>query len=167
MRQTLPRLLGAAVPCALLCALPLAVAAANTSHAGWPPITGRLKMHKRDQSAPMRGTSRNDELLGGHGSDRISGRRGHDVIWGDYKPGGQPVTQYDQLSGASGNDFIYASHGTNSIAGGAGDDTIHAHFGRGTIDCGSGTDTVFVSRRGGSGWRLRGCERISHKTLGY
>jgi Ca2+-binding RTX toxin-like protein len=153
---------------AILCACALAgVAAAKTSHAGWPTIDGVLKMHKRDQSAHMHGTYRSDELLGGHGSDTIWGRRSADVLWGDYKPSGQNTWQHDRLNGGGGNDYIYASHGYNTIRGGAGNDTIHAHFGRGTINCGSGWDIAYVSHRGRRGWRIRNCERISYKTLGY
>ncbi|HMJ33240.1 MAG TPA: calcium-binding protein [Baekduia sp.] len=143
------------------------VAAAKTSHAGWPEIDGVLKMHKQDQSAQMHGTARNDELLGGHGSDTIWGRDGHDVIWGDYKPSGQNETQVDHLNGGAGNEFIYASHGRNVIRAGAGNDTIHAHFGRGVIDCGSGNDIAYVSHKGRKGYTIRHCERISYKTLGY
>jgi hypothetical protein len=143
------------------------VAVANTSHEGWPPIDGVLKMHKQDQSEAMHGTGRNDELLGGHGSDTIWGRDGHDVIWGDYKPSGQNTTQVDHLNGGIGNEFIYASHGMNVIRAGAGNDTIHAHFGRGIIDCGSGNDIAFVSHKGRKGYDIRHCERISYKTLGY
>jgi hypothetical protein len=152
----------------MLCVCAVAgVAAAKTSHAGWPAIDGVLKMHKHDQSAHMHGTHRSDELLGGHGSDTIYGRSRADVLWGDYKPSGQNTWQFDRLNGGAGNDFIYASHGRNVIRGGPGNDTIHAHFGRGTIDCGSGNDIVFLSHRGRPGWRLRHCERISYKTLGY
>jgi Ca2+-binding RTX toxin-like protein len=124
-------------------------------------------MHKADESGPMAGTERNDELLGGHGSDTIQGGPGHDVIWGDYKPGGQPTSQVDHLYGDDGNEFIYASHGRNVIAAGAGNDTVHAHFGHGVIDCGPGQDIAFVSHRGRNGWKIRHCERISYKTLGY
>ena len=28
----------------------------------------------------------NDELLGHHGSDRLSGKGGHDILWGDWDP---------------------------------------------------------------------------------
>jgi hypothetical protein len=155
---------------ALMLAAALAVAGvatANTSHAGWPAIDGVLKMHKQDQSSSMRGTHRNDELLGGHGSDIIWGSTGHDVIWGDYKPSGQNTWQLDRLNGGAGDDFIYASHGRNAIRAGGGNDTVHAHFGRGLIDCGSGTDIAFVSHRGRKGYKIRNCERISYKTLGY
>jgi hypothetical protein len=108
-----------------------------------------------------------NELLGGHGSDTIHAGPWGDVIWGDYKPSGQPTNQVDRLSGGAGNDFIYAGHGYNAIDAGAGNDEIKAHFGRGTIDCGAGNDLLYISRRGRRGYKVRGCERVSHKTLGY
>jgi Ca2+-binding RTX toxin-like protein len=164
--RAMRRPLLAVVPIVLL-AWGASVAAANTSHDGWPRIDGVLRMHKQDQSTTMRGTTRNDELLGGHGNDDIWGRGGHDVIWGDYKPGGQPTAQVDHLHGGAGNEFIYASHGRNVIDAGAGDDTIHAHFGHGSIACGAGTDTLFISHRARKGYKISGCETISYKTLGY
>jgi RTX calcium-binding nonapeptide repeat (4 copies) len=149
-------------------ALPAAGAApADTSHDGWPPRTGVLRINKDDGNDTTRGTGRNDELLGGHGSDTIYGRRGSDVIWGDYKPSGQTATQVDHLYGGSGNEFIYASHGRNFIVAGAGNDSVHAHFGRGSVDCGSGRDVLFISHRSRPGYHVRHCERISYKTLGH
>ena len=142
-------------------------AGANTSHDGWPRITGRLKMNKNDASRPLIGSGRNDELLGGHGNDRIDGRGGRDVIWGDYKPSGQPSTQVDFLVGGDGGDFIYGGHGTNYISGGAGNDWIKTHWGRGVVDCGPGYDVLYISRRAQRHYKIRHCERISHKTLGY
>lgn len=142
------------------------VAPAKTSHEGWPAIDGVLKMHKQDESSAIRGTERNDELLGGHGNDTLYGRAGHDVLWGDYKPGGQPETQFDHIYGGAGDEFIYASHGRNAIAAGPGKDTVHAHFGRGTIDCGPGQDVLFISHRSQKGYKISRCETISYKTEG-
>ena len=105
--------------------------------------------------------------LGGHGSDTIFGRGAPDVLWGDYKPSGQSTAQVDHLYGGAGDDFIYASHGRNIISGGLGNDAIHAHFGYGSIDCGGGYDTLFISHRSKPGYRIRHCERISFKTVGY
>ncbi len=173
---------------------------ANTSHAGWPKITGVLVMNKQDQSRPIdarpgrdlfAGTDRSyscdglhknrscahasgtvarrghNELLGGHGNDTIVAGAQGDVIWGDYKPSGQPSSQVDRLTGGAGGDFIYASHGTNIIRANGGDDDVKAHFGRGIIDCGAGRDTLYVSRRAQKSYKIRNCDRISHKTLGY
>jgi RTX calcium-binding nonapeptide repeat (4 copies) len=151
-----------------LAILPATIAAANTSHEGWPQIDGLLVMHKADQNGDIQGAqNRHNELLGGHGDDTIRAGAAGDVIWGDYKPSGQPTTQVDHLYGGPGNDFIYASHGTNFIWTGGGVDVVHAHFGRGWIHCQSATVTVFLSRRGRPGWHLRGCRHISYKTLGY
>jgi Ca2+-binding RTX toxin-like protein len=108
-----------------------------------------------------------NELLGGHGNDTIYAGPWGDVLWGDYKPSGQPATQHDVLIGGPARDFIYASHGYNQIDGGGGNDWIKAHFGSGTIDCGAGSDTLYISARAQTHYTIRNCERISHKTLGY
>jgi hypothetical protein len=193
-------------------------AAANTSHAGWPPITGMLLMNKTDSSRPLDARPGHDpfdgvdpayscdavhirgrcqgflipcapagvlaaacrfgeltvaplvvhnELLGGHGSDTIYAGPDGDVIWGDYKPAGQPTTQVDVLYGGAGDDFIYAGHGTNHIFTGTGRDTVHAHFGRGDIHCGSSAAVVYLSRRGRPGYKLFGCPTVSYRTAGY
>jgi Ca2+-binding RTX toxin-like protein len=176
-----------------------AAAGANTSHDGWPPITGVLLMNKQDQSRPLDARPGHDlfdgadpsyscdglhksrtcarasglvsrdghnELLGGHGNDMIHAGNQGDVLWGDYKPSGQPAGQVDRLFGGDGNDFIYASHGYNTIMAGGGDDFVKAHFGHGIIDCGGGTDVLYVSRRAQHHYTIRNCETVSHKTLG-
>jgi Ca2+-binding RTX toxin-like protein len=108
-----------------------------------------------------------NELLGGHGDDTIHAGPAGDVLWADYKPSGQPTTQRDVVVGGAGRDFIYASHGHNTIDAGAGNDWLKAHFGRGRIDCGAGNDLLYVSRKAQRKYKIRSCERISHKTLGY
>jgi Ca2+-binding RTX toxin-like protein len=109
---------------------------------------------------------KHNELLGGHGNDTIFAGPWGDVLWADFKPSGQPTTQSDTIVGGAGNDFIYSSHGTNNIAAGPGNDFVKAHFGKGAIDCGPGRDQLFISRRAQRHFTIRGCERISHKTLG-
>ena len=157
------------IPAAAVLALSGTAALAKTSHEGWPKINGDLKRHTNDESGTLRATKlrKHNELLGGHGSDTIYAGPWGDVIWGDYKPSGQPTTQRDRIRGGAGRDFIYAGHGWNSINAGPGNDWIKAHFGRGTIDCGPGVDALYVSRRARKHYTIRGCERISHKTLGY
>ena len=104
-------------------------------------------------------------LLGGNGNDTLHASPWGDVLWGDYKPSGQPGTQKDRLFGGAGPDFIYASHGWNTIRAGAGNDAIHAHFGYGRIDCGPGRDIVYVAKRSRNRWRsLKHCEVVSTKT---
>jgi Ca2+-binding RTX toxin-like protein len=212
-------------------------AGANTSHAGWPQITGMLLMNKQDQSRPLDARpgydpfngadptyscdgahmdtgclpggprfapadlqcdrraidagvrtwpaffvrrlcagprtsivptgSRHNELLGGHGDDLVRAGDEGDVLWGDYKPSGQPTTQKDELYGGPGKDFIYASHGRNDIWTGGGDDVIHAHFGHGTIHCQGAHPIVYLSRKSRARYQLYGCKRISYFTFGY
>ena len=138
------------------------VALGKASHAGWPAIDGRLKMHKSDRHGLLRGSHRSDELLGGHGSDVIIGRGSSDVIWGDYKPCCQPGGQHDVLVGGRGRDFLYGSHGHNRIVGGRGNDVVHAHFGHGSINCGSGHDKVYTSTKSRKRYRIHHCEVITH-----
>jgi hypothetical protein len=122
----------------------------------------------RSCAAPSGTVSRvgHNKLLGGHGNDTVYAGPHGDVIWGDYKPSGQPKTQVDTLVGGPRRDFIYASHGRNTIAAGGGRDYVKAHFGHGAIDCGGGRDTLYVSRRAQRHYTIRNCERISHKSLG-
>ena len=103
-------------------------------------------------------------LYGGHGNDRIHAGDNGDVIWGDYKPSGQPTSQRDQLWGGAATDFVYTSHGRNRVAAGAGNDVIHARYGRGRIDCGPGRDIVYVHPRKRRAYKRSGCEVVSTKT---
>jgi hypothetical protein len=103
-----------------------------------------------------------NELLGGHGSDTIHAGPHGDVIWGDYKPCCQPTTQVDHLFGGPGNDFIYASHGRNSIWTGGGRDVVHAHFGHGAIHCQSRRVTVFMTKETRHRWHLFGPCHVSY-----
>ena len=111
-------------------------------------------------------SGRHNELLGGHGDDTIYAGPNGDVLWGDYKPSGQPASQHDRILGGPGRDFIYASHGLNEIDAGSGKDVVRAHFGHGIIDCGGGADVLYVSRKAQRSYRISHCETISHKTLG-
>jgi hypothetical protein len=147
--------------------LSLGLAAAKTSHAGWPKID-KLQSNKLDETTPLIGVKNiHNELLGGHGDDTIVAGRIGDVLWGDYKPCCQPETQTDVIKGGAGKDFIYASHGKNIITSGGGADQIHAHFGHGSITCASPKPTVFVSHKSRKLYKIKGCPRISYKTVGH
>jgi Ca2+-binding RTX toxin-like protein len=108
-----------------------------------------------------------NELLGGHGDDVIHAGPSGDVLWGDFKDSGQPTRQVDELDGGTGNDYIYASHGRNTISTGGGTDVVHAHFGHGSITCDGGSTTVYLSRKSRKRYHLHGCHHISYFTLGY
>ena len=132
---------------------------------------GRPRQCRRHAAACRRrvvvaSAARHNELLGGHGSDTIHAGPWGDVLWGDFKPSGQPTTQVDRLYGGREKDFIYAGHGWNTIRSGGGADVIHAHFGHGIIHCSRST-TVFLSHRSRRRYELHGCRRISYRTLGY
>src|SRR3954471_9914933 len=161
----LSRALAAALA-GLALAAPLAHAQSKTSHKGWPKINGDLKAHKADQSGELRATkvNKHNELLGGHGDDVITAGNVGDVIWGDYKASGQPESQFDQLNGGPGKDFIYASHGRNVIRANGGNDQIHAHFGRGEIFCGKGKTLLYLSHRSKKVYKLHHCRRITFRS---
>jgi Ca2+-binding RTX toxin-like protein len=129
-------------------------------HTGWPAISGVLGKVLDGTGRTMTGGSANDELLGHHGSDTISGGAGKDVVWGDWDPQGNTTSQRDVLRGGPGDDFIYPSHGTTRVDAGPGRDSIWAFYGKGTIDCGPGDDTARVRENGA--FRTRNCERIRH-----
>jgi Ca2+-binding RTX toxin-like protein len=132
----------------------------KVSHRGWPAVTGVLWQVIDSSDRAMVGGPVNDELLGHHGSDRLDGGPGRDVLWGDWDPSGNTPAQHDVLRGGAGNDFIYPSHGTTEVDAGPGNDYIWAFYGHGTIDCGPGRDTVRV--RLNAAFRLRNCEVVNH-----
>jgi hypothetical protein len=155
---------------ALLAGVPIALAGHRSpcsncaNHSEWPTIDGMFRKARDGQSTTYTGSPRNDELLGHHGSDRVSGMSGSDVLWGDWDPSGQPSTQRDVISGGGGTDFIYASHGHNRIFGGAGNDAISAHYGRGTIDCGPGRDIYHVPKSLRRAYKVRNCEKVDRRS---
>jgi hypothetical protein len=127
----------------------------------WPAITGILWQVVDNAGRQKLAGSLNDELLGHHGSDRLSGAGGNDILWGDWDPKNNSAKQRDYLSGGSGNDWLYPSHGRNTILGGEGVDYVYAYYGKGTIDCGPGRDTARV-RIGTGQYRVKNCETIKH-----
>ncbi|MEA2154167.1 MAG: hypothetical protein QOE11_307 [Solirubrobacteraceae bacterium] len=137
----------------------------KASHKGWPVIDGSTIINHDDQSQPLQGVAdKHNELLGGHGDDTITAGDAGDVMWGDYKASGQPTTQKDVITGGAGKDFIYASHGTNTIVTGGGADQVHAHFGRGTITCATKKPLIFLSHRSQKKYKLHGCTRITFRS---
>jgi Ca2+-binding RTX toxin-like protein len=162
MHPIRPTLLGLAAALAVT-----GVAPAKTSHEGWPKVTGKQKINASDANGTWKGTELNDKLLGGHGNDTLEGLGGNDVLWGDYKPSGQGTKQFDRINGGAGDDFLYASHGQNIMNAGPGNDSLKAHFGYGKIDCGPGTDLLYISHSAQKKYSIKGCETVSHKSLGF
>jgi Ca2+-binding RTX toxin-like protein len=126
----------------------------------WPAISGILWQVVGAGDHAQDGSPDHDELLGHHGSDRLSGAGGNDIIWGDWDPKGNTTRQRDQLYGGAGSDWLYPSHGRSLVFGGAGSDYVWAFYGRGRIDCGPGVDTARIRTNGA--FRTKNCERIRH-----
>ncbi len=128
----------------------------------WPKISGILWMVVEESHTPRShdGGPSNDELLGHHGSDHLTGGAGHDVLWGDWDPNGNTGGQRDILDGGPGNDWLYPSHGRSVVRGGAGTDYVWAFYGKGTIDCGPGIDTARIRTTGA--FKTKNCEKIRH-----
>jgi hypothetical protein len=133
----------------------------KVSHLGWPAVTGILWIvREATKGQSDTGTEYNDELLGSHGGDTISGGPGDDILWGDWDPSGNDAGQRDVLRGDAGDDWIYPSHGTTTVVAGPGADHIWAYYGKGTIDCGPGKDTARVRMNGA--FKLKRCEKVLH-----
>jgi hypothetical protein len=100
-----------------------------------------------------------NELLGGNGNDTIHAGPAGDVIWGDSHAEGNDTTQVDRLYGGAGDDWIYASHGTNYIWTGAGEDHVLLVYGHGVVHCNGPGHKILVMRRlaGNRHYRLVGC----------
>ena len=89
-------------------------AARRSRHNGWPAVTGILWKVLDSSGRKKVGGAANDELLGHHGSDRIFGGAGNDILWGDWDPANNNTHQKDLLDGGPGNDWLYPSHGATS-----------------------------------------------------
>ncbi|MCW2983240.1 MAG: calcium-binding protein, partial [Conexibacter sp.] len=133
---------------------------AKVTHAGWPAVTGVLWKVLDSGDHTKIGGAANDELLGHHGSDRLDGGAGDDILWGDWDPSGNDGRQRDVLAGGAGDDYIYPSHGATKVVAGAGKDFVWAYYGHGTIDCGPGVDTARVRMNGA--FKLERCEKVLH-----
>lgn len=94
----------------------------------------------------------NDRLLGNHGSGRIDGRGGNNVIWSDHlkETGGKRARKAKST--------ITVGNGDNTIYGGRGSVTITAGKGRNVIRGAEGT-TRITTRGGSQVIRLRGSGR--------
>jgi Ca2+-binding RTX toxin-like protein len=116
-----------------------------------PPVIDAskgMKLIASDAGAHRSGGERDDNLLGGRGSDRLDGAGGDDVIWGDrhMAEGGHGAT--DVLLGGAGRDTIYGGRGTNRIDGGPGDDYLQGGAFSNIIRGGAGDDEIRLRGRG-------------------
>ena len=88
------------------------------------------------------GGSGDDNITAGSGSDRVRGGAGNDQLFGN---GGN-----DNLQGGDGNDLLQGGNGNDSVSGGNGDDTLredNVPNGADNLAGDSGNDTVDYSLR--------------------
>jgi hypothetical protein len=147
-------------------------AAAGTSEAGWP-TKECLKMDKGQSGRTHTLVGLNgvhNWLLGGYGNDTIIGGNQGDVIWGDYHPNGQPASQTVTIHAGNGRNVIYANDTHNYVWTGTDPYTVvHAHVSgiSGVIHCQSPYIVVYLSTVSERYFKLDGCHRISHYSVGY
>jgi hypothetical protein len=119
-------------------------APADGGPAGGGPAGGgegeRLAPPPAACSNPVRGTARDDELVGTPGSDRINGRGGDDLI-----------------GARRGDDCASGGPGRDRLRGGGGDDLLDAADARpDLVRCGAGSDRAVVDADD----IASGCERV-------
>jgi len=109
------------------------------------PTKGSTWQAEAFSDASRTGTGRNDTLLGGHGSNRVMGEGGDDVLWGDARHdsgGARAKRQTDYVNAGAGNDTVYAGRGSNTILGLDGNDYLQGNGLRNVIRGGNGSDTI-------------------------
>jgi Ca2+-binding RTX toxin-like protein len=129
-----------------------------------------LKIIVGDNGGTRSGSERDDNLLGGRGSDRLDGLDGDDVLWGDRHETDGGFGATDILVGGAGRDTIYGGDGDdeirirgkgyNTVSAGNGNDIIQAVGMRGAVDCGPGYDVVHTGHRKP---RARNCEKLVNR----
>ena len=107
---------------------------ANTSHAGWPPITGMTLLNKNDQSRPLDGRPGHDPFDGKDPSYSCDGYNNYTRCGGGTRFFGEgPETPRRCRTARSRCPYRYthanlvpANIGHNELLGGHGNDTIYA-----------------------------------------
>ncbi len=138
-----------------------------------PPAKGLVRTR-----CTIRGTARNDRLVGTPGKDFICGLGGNDTIrardGNDVVRGGAGRDRLyggrgdDRLYGSSGNDLVHGQGGRDRVVGGRGRDRLHGDRGNDSIDSrdrrrpdlvagGRGRDRAKIDGRD----RVRSVERVS------
>ena len=128
---------GSALAVAAKSGAPRTAHAANTSHAGWPPITGMTLLNKNDQNRPLDGRPGHDPFDGRDPSYSCDGFNNYTRCGGGTRFfGNGPETRSRcgvRAGRRSGCPYQYthanvvpANIGHNELLGGHGNDTIYA-----------------------------------------
>ena len=126
---------------------------------------GSTRDDRDTDASPAR--PKNDELLGGHGDDRHLRRPQATTSSGaTTRPPATPRSQKDTLYGGRGKDWIYASHGRNTIYGGRRRTTPSASGSAAASSTAAraSDDILYVSKTQNKKVKRRNCERVSHKS---
>jgi RTX calcium-binding nonapeptide repeat (4 copies) len=97
----------------------------------------------------LRGTFKQDDLIGSDQLDRIYGLGAADTLSGlDGNDDCYGGSGFDEVSCGPGNDRIDGGFGQDDLFGGPGNDTIIAADGQeDRVNCGVGTDTAYVDQK--------------------
>ena len=109
-------------------------------------VAGAATLRGTKKDDRLVGTGKADTLKGRGGDDRLRGRKRGDLLVGGLGndrlkggPGG------DDLLGGDGNDKLRDGTGFDVVDAGPGDDYVYSQNGRGDqIDCGDGVDTAVL-----------------------
>ena len=105
------------------------------------PTKGITRDANSRQGGTLRGTERNDNLLGGPGPDTLLGHAGDDILWGNRLHDGRSYGT-DKIAAGPGNDTVYGGRAGNRINGDDGNDFLQGGPKRNRIRAGNGDDTV-------------------------
>lgn len=142
---------------------------------------GNDSLSGADENDTLIGGNGNDKIIGGLGSDYVDGGVGIDTFsfetsstWVSANLGSNNfwngdatwdnVTNVENLTGSSFNDYLYGNASSNTLLGGNGNDTIQGQGGSDVLTGGAGSDTFTFTLISNSSKTT--ADRITDFTLG-
>ena len=138
----------------------LGSAAADTLSFATTTLTGIVRIDGGAGNDIITGGIGNDTLIGGAGSDTLNGGAGIDTVDYSYLTTGftlslasiaaqtlatgdaDTLSNFENVTGGTGNDVLIGTTADNVLNGGAGNDTLTGGLGNDTLTGGLGTDTA-------------------------